>query len=148
MVGEQRVVVAGVIVDAEHRVLACRRTRPAHLAGKWEFPGGKAEPGEDGPAALRRELREELGIAVQVGSLIRPGPGHEHDTDWPINQAQVMRAYWCQAEHKPTTSTDHDHLRWCSADQLGELDWLPADVALAALVASSLPTSGCATMEP
>ena len=61
-------VVAGVIRDARGRVLLARRTEGRDLAGLWEFPGGKHEPGESAEAALARELHEELGIDVDVGA--------------------------------------------------------------------------------
>lgn len=61
-------VVAGVIRDARGRVLLARRTEGRDLAGLWEFPGGKHEPGESAQAALERELHEELGIEVEVGA--------------------------------------------------------------------------------
>lgn len=60
-------VVAGVIRDPRGRILLARRTEGRDLAGLWEFPGGKVEPGESAEAALGRELREELGIEVDVG---------------------------------------------------------------------------------
>ena len=65
-------VVAGVIRDRRGRILLARRTEDRDLAGLWEFPGGKHEPGETPEDALKRELREELGIEIEVGSpLIR-----------------------------------------------------------------------------
>ncbi|RPE79514.1 Nudix family hydrolase [Vulcaniibacterium tengchongense] len=63
-------VVAGVIRDARGRVLLTRRTEGRDLAGLWEFPGGKREPGETAEAALARELREELGIEAEVGAAL------------------------------------------------------------------------------
>ena len=65
-------VVAGVIRDARGRILLARRTEGRDLAGLWEFPGGKVEPGESPEDALVRELREELGIeATVVASVLR-----------------------------------------------------------------------------
>jgi 8-oxo-dGTP diphosphatase len=61
-------VVAGVITDARGRILLARRTEGRDLAGLWEFPGGKREPGESAEAALARELHEELGIAIDIGA--------------------------------------------------------------------------------
>ena len=63
-------VVAGVITDARGRILLARRTEGRDLAGRWEFPGGKHEPGETAEVALMRELREELGIEVEVGAPV------------------------------------------------------------------------------
>ena len=72
-------VVAGVIRDARGRVLLARRTEGRDLAGLWEFPGGKREPGEGAEAALARELREELGIEADVGArLIRVPQAYPH----------------------------------------------------------------------
>ena len=59
-------VVAAVIEDDQGRVLLCRRPEGVHMAGLWEFPGGKREPGEDLEQALQRELVEELGITIKV----------------------------------------------------------------------------------
>ncbi|MFD1298037.1 8-oxo-dGTP diphosphatase MutT, partial [Lysobacter gummosus] len=63
-------VVAGVIRDARGRILLSRRTEGRDLAGLWEFPGGKREPGETAEAALSRELQEELGIETEVGAAL------------------------------------------------------------------------------
>src|SRR5690606_32975064 len=63
-------VMAAVIADATGRVLLARRTEGRDLAGLWEFPGGKREPGETPEAALARELREELGIVPEIGPAV------------------------------------------------------------------------------
>ena len=73
---EVTVVVAGAIVH-QGKVLVARRTRPAELAGRWELPGGKVDPGESDAAGLVRELREELGVEVEVGDRI----GDDVDVD-------------------------------------------------------------------
>ena len=64
-----RTVVAALLVD-RGRILACRRRPDQDHAGQWEFPGGKVEPGESEVDALRRELREELGIEATIGDLV------------------------------------------------------------------------------
>jgi 8-oxo-dGTP diphosphatase len=72
-------VVAGVLEEARGRVLLARRTEGRDLAGLWEFPGGKREPGETPEAALARELREELGIEAEIGApLIRVPHRYPH----------------------------------------------------------------------
>ncbi|RZA12477.1 MAG: NUDIX domain-containing protein, partial [Lysobacteraceae bacterium] len=63
-------VVAGVLRDAQGRVLLARRPEGRDLAGLWEFPGGKVEPGETPANALARELREELGIEARAGRAV------------------------------------------------------------------------------
>ena len=120
---EVTVVVAGAILH-EGRVLVARRTRPADLAGRWELPGGKVEPGESDAAALVRELREELGVDVEVGRRIGP--------DVDLADRRVLR---CLAARPvdPAASIvpdEHDQVRWLSADELDDLDWLDADRAL------------------
>jgi 8-oxo-dGTP diphosphatase len=63
------IVAAGVLIDGE-RVLLSQRRADTHLAGMWEFPGGKVESGEDPREALRRELEEELGVDAIVGDIV------------------------------------------------------------------------------
>jgi len=67
------IVAAGVVIE-NGKVLLSRRKEGSHLAGRWEFPGGKAEAGEDPRAALRRELEEELGFALAPSALAPLGP--------------------------------------------------------------------------
>lgn len=126
---QSTLVVAGIIVS-DGRVLAAQRSYPDALAGRWEFPGGKAEPGEDARAALVRELREELGVIVAVGAEL-PGPDAEC---WPINERLHMRAFWCHGGDAAVVGEGHHLLRWVEPEDLPELDWLPADVPLAAVV--------------
>src|SRR3954468_18040154 len=67
----RKVIVAAVIIT-DGRVLACERSAPPEVAGRWEFPGGKVEPGETDEAALARECVEELGVRVEVGDRVGP----------------------------------------------------------------------------
>ena len=123
----KRLVVGGVIVDdlfAPSRVLTARRTRPPSLRGRWEFPGGKVEPGESPQEALTRELREELGISVDVGAeLVEPDRG-----TWQISKDLEMRLWFATvAAGDPLAGDSHDELKWLDVDSLESVNWLDAD---------------------
>jgi 8-oxo-dGTP diphosphatase len=121
-------VVAAAIVRGG-LVLAARRNRPADLAGGWEFPGGKVEPGEDESAALVRECHEELGVDVAVG----PRVGVARD------QAIRLALYAASLDAgEPMSGEDHDELRWLRPDQFGDVSWLPIDAELLPAVAAHL----------
>ena len=123
-------VVAAVIVDdldQPTRLLAARRSAPVALAGRWEFPGGKVEPGEEQLAALHRELGEELGVTVAVGGEF-PGPD---GGAWPITTKHRMRIWFARLrDGEPEPLEDHDELRWLTAAELDDVPWLDGDVQI------------------
>jgi 8-oxo-dGTP diphosphatase len=122
-------VVGGAIVDSLERptmLLAARRTAPPAFAGLWEFPGGKVEDGESAEEGLRRELDEELGVAVALGPEV-PGPLPQ---GWPLSDRAAMRVWLAEVRAGvPEPLQDHDELRWVGleGEALTELDWIPAD---------------------
>ena len=123
-------VVAAAIVDdlaSPSRVLAARRVEPRALAGGWEFPGGKVEPGEDPVTALHRELDEELQVRVRLGPEFRSPDGGA----WPIATDLEMRLWFAAiTAGAPAPTGSHDKLRWLTARQLDDVAWLPADLAI------------------
>jgi 8-oxo-dGTP diphosphatase len=125
--GRQHVVAAAVVDDLDHptRLLAARRTEPPALAGGWELPGGKVEPGETPEAALHREIREELGIAVCTGAPV-PAPGR--DGRWPLGARYAMSVWLAVVvEGEPRPIEQHDALRWLRREELYAVGWLPGD---------------------
>lgn len=117
------VVVAGA-VTAGGRLLVARRTSPPDLAGKWELPGGKVDPGESETSALARELAEELGIVADVGA--RLGPAITLGAT-PAGRPLELHAYRAEVRSGTASYSVHDSLRWVGPDDLDALDWVPAD---------------------
>lgn len=119
-------------------ILVARRSAPEQFAGLWEFPGGKVEPGEEPQAALHRELREELGIEVRLGSELHA----ETSAGWPLNGRASMRVWLAEiCEGEPVPLEDHDELRWISlagSDEALSLPWIPADFPIVRALLDSL----------
>jgi 8-oxo-dGTP diphosphatase len=115
-------VVAAALYDGSGRVLISERPPGKHLAGRWEFPGGKLDPGESEERALGRELREELGIALmRAHSLMRL----VHDYD----DRRVDISLWVVEDFRGTPrGLDGQQLKWVSPPRLHEEDMLAADV--------------------
>jgi 8-oxo-dGTP diphosphatase len=122
-----RVVVAAVI-ERDGLILAARRTEPPALAGRWEFPGGKVEPGESDAAALERECREEIGVAIAVGE--RVGPEY-----YAPSGTMVVRTYMAELVNpadEPRVLESHDALTWLrpGTPELRDLPWLDGDLLI------------------
>ncbi len=118
---------AGVMVEGG-RVLLTQRKAGTHLAGAWEFPGGKVEAGEDPRDALRRELREEIGVDVSVGDVVEVSFHRYEDAD----KAVLLLFYEAsRATGSPDPrALDVADLRWAGRDELRDEDFPPADVAV------------------
>jgi 8-oxo-dGTP diphosphatase len=116
-----QIVVAGAVIRGS-TVLVAQRARPPELAGRWELPGGKVAPGETEPGALARELAEELGL--QVGDVI---VGDRLGGDIALNDVTTLRAYLVRLIGGEPQPHDHRALRWVSAAELPDVDWVPAD---------------------
>jgi 8-oxo-dGTP diphosphatase len=116
--GTRQVVVGAAIVRGG-RVLACRRTAPVQVAGRWELPGGKVERGEAPEAALVREVREELGCDIAVTTWL--------PVETPVGERYVLRVALAALVAGEPDPAEHDAVRWLAADELGDVDWLDPD---------------------
>jgi 8-oxo-dGTP diphosphatase len=134
-------VVAAGLIDATGRVLIAQRPAGKHLAGGWEFPGGKLEPGEERLAGLARELREELGITT-MGT---PRPLIRVRHAYPSRE--VLLDMWVVKRFSgEPRSLDGQALRWCTQDELAVTELLPADKPIVA--ALRLPEQLTKTSSP
>jgi 8-oxo-dGTP diphosphatase len=121
------VVVGAALLDGAGRVLAAQRAGPPELAGRWEFPGGKVEPGEAELAALIRECAEELGVAVRLDARLGP--------DLPVQGGGgVLRVWTGRIVAGAPVAREHRALRWLAIGELDDVDWLPADRPLVDLL--------------
>lgn len=119
-------VVAAALVDADGRVLVAQRPEDKQLAGLWEFPGGKVDPGERPEAALIRELREELSIEVREPCLAPlTFASHAYD-DFHL----LMPLYICRRWEGFVVSREGQALKWLRPGALRDLPMPPADAPL------------------
>ena len=111
--------VVGAAIVRHGTVLTARRTTPPAVAGRWEFPGGKVEPGETPDDALGREVAEELGCAVEVTGWLAG--------EVPIGDRHVLRVATARLTAGKPRPTEHDQVRWLTPEQLDVVDWLEPD---------------------
>ena len=118
-------VVVGAAILRNGRVLAARRVAKTEVAGGWEFPGGKVEPGETPEEAVVREVREELGCDVAVTGML---PG-----EVPIKAGYVLRVALARLVSRLVSGDpgpvphEHDAIRWLAPEELYDIRWLDAD---------------------
>lgn len=128
-------VVAAILADGEGRVLVAQRPPGKALAGWWEFPGGKLEAGEAPADALRRELHEELGIAVRE---CEPWMAIEHEYDERRVRLQAWRVRAWEGEPH---GREGQALRWLAPAGLVAAGLLPADAPFAARLVDESATN-------
>ena len=121
-------VAACALVDVDGRVLMCQRPEGKSLAGLWEFPGGKLEPGETPEACLIRELHEELGIRVTQACLA-PFVFASHSYE---SFHLLMPLFLCRRWEGVVERREHAALKWVRPRELPDLPMPPADVPLCA----------------
>ncbi len=116
--------VTAAIITHNSKILSVRRASDKHLAGYWEFPGGKLEQGENLEICLKRELHEELGLVVFIGDYIG-----QSTYDYG-NKLIRLHAFIVPVSTTNITLIDHDKSRWLSYDELCDVKWAPADIPL------------------
>lgn len=115
--------VVAAVIEQDGRFLVTRRVPGVHLGGLWEFPGGKIDPAEEHDTALRRELREELGVDVIVGELV-----HRTTHSYP-ERTVTLFFYRCALRGVPHPQLGQD-MRWVARQELPQLGFPPADAEL------------------
>ena len=112
----------GAVFIQDGTVFAAKRGPGKSMAGMWEFPGGKIEPGETPEEALARELREELKIEARVGDHLVTT---RHDYDFGT---VILSTYICDLVVSTPVLTEHEEVRWSPVCDLHSLAWAPADI--------------------
>ncbi|MFS0772213.1 (deoxy)nucleoside triphosphate pyrophosphohydrolase [Sphingomonas sp. 1P08PE] len=120
--------VAAAIIIHDRRVLVTRRAPGQKMAGLWEFPGGKVEPGETVEACIVRELAEELGIATVAGRILMRNLHH-----YPGGAIELV-AVLVGIDAGTIALSVHDAVHWATAADLARLDLAPADIPVARLL--------------
>ncbi|WP_419816989.1 (deoxy)nucleoside triphosphate pyrophosphohydrolase [Glacieibacterium sp.] len=123
-------VVAAALVDADGRILVAERPPGKHLSGRWEFPGGKIEPGESPEAALVRELAEELAVDTSASCLAPAGfASHAYD-EFHL----ILLLFVCRRWRGVPAGQQGQALQWLRVPELFSLDMPPADRPLLGLL--------------
>ena len=122
--GDSRaIVVVAAVIERNGRFLLTRRLEGTHLAGRWEFPGGKCDPGESHAECLSRELREELDVGVRMGPLVLT------TTHAYAERTVELHFYEAALDGEPTPQLGQE-MRWVARKELAGLDFPEADAAL------------------
>ena len=124
-------VVAGLIFR-DGRLLACQRHEKSAFPLKWEFPGGKVESGESDADALRRELKEELGISVNAMTFF-----HEHEHAYPDGPDVLLRFFKIMAFDQVVTNLVFQRIEWLDLSELADRDFLEGDIPLIKILAQN-----------
>lgn len=114
--------VVAAIICRDDKILVARRKHGKHLAGFWEFPGGKIEGGETSEAGLVREIKEELGIEIHVVAFLAENI-HQY-----TEKTILLKAYNCKYMRGTISLVDHDIVQWVTLAQLKKLQMAPADI--------------------
>lgn len=116
--------VTAAIIIKDNKVLIAQRSPGDKLAGKWEFPGGKIEPGETPEECLKREIREELDVDIEVLDYFG-------ESIYAYHSGTIkLMAFWCQWMSGKFTLNVHSQTAWVNSHELDLYDFAPADIPL------------------
>lgn len=124
----KRIDVVGAVIERGGAILCARRGSGSKLAGMWEFPGGKVEPGETACKALVREIDEELGCEISVGDEVTT-TSHVYEFG-----TVTLTTFWCRLAAGEPRPIEHSELRWLAPADLDQLGWSPADLPTVATI--------------
>ena len=124
------------IIVKHNKVLVCQRSSTMNLPLKWEFPGGKVEPGEDEATTIIREIKEELHLDIAVVKRLEPV---EHD--YPTFRIRLV-PFVAQVVGGVLRLEEHADARWVAVSALSQYDWAPADVPIVEKVVMLYGTDG------
>lgn len=119
-------VVAAIIKDDDK--ILCTARGYGEFKGWWEFPGGKVEKGETSEQALKREIREELALEIDVLDMLG-----RIEYDYPTFHLS-MECFWCKIVSGQLILKEAEAAKWLNVDELGSVKWLPADVELVRII--------------
>ena len=115
-------IAAGIIRNASKEIFITQRDASSHMAGFWEFPGGKIEAGETKQEALKREILEELGCVIEVFNPVE-------DTTYEYEKVIVrLETFMARVIEGVPKVSEHAELKWVPKDMLYSLNWAPADI--------------------
>ncbi|MCG8483054.1 MAG: 8-oxo-dGTP diphosphatase MutT [Clostridia bacterium] len=116
--------VTAAIIVQDGLILIARRGANENLAGKWEFPGGKIEKGESAQDCLKREIKEELNIEIEVGEFLG-------DSIYEYSNGVIrLLAYFCTIIEGEIELSVHDQVKWIEIEEFDKFDFAPADIPL------------------
>ncbi|TYB46574.1 (deoxy)nucleoside triphosphate pyrophosphohydrolase [Actinomadura chibensis] len=128
------IVVVGAAIISGGRLLTAQRAEPPHMAGGWELPGGKVDPGESDEDALVRECEEELAVKVRLERRV--------GGDWRLSDSALLRVWTARLVEGEPRALEHLALRWLTPAELYEVDWLPGDRPVIDVLAADAPAYG------
>ncbi|TRX32751.1 8-oxo-dGTP diphosphatase MutT [Flavobacterium sp. ZT3R18] len=116
------ILVTAAIIKKESKILIGKRAPNRHLAGYWEFPGGKMETGETPQECLKREIKEELGIIIKVNDFFME---NEHQYD---QKMIYLKAFECEYVSGEIVLKDHDQIEWVEVSEFVNFEFAAADI--------------------